>query len=325
MKITEHCLENPVAVIVVGLLIALFGVLAVNRLPIQLTPEVERPRILVSTRWRAAAPHEVESEIVEPQEEVLRGLQGLIKMESNASQGQASVTLELAPEADINRALLDVLNRLNQVPRYPDDTDEPTVQLGGQNFGAAIAWFALTAEPDNPRSVVTYQTFVENVVEPRLERVTGVAQANAYGGRQSEIRISFDPYKAAAYGIELTDLLGQLAENKDVSAGSADVGKRRYTLRFGGRYDYRQLGDTVLAWQDGNPVYLKDIARIDKTLVDATGSLSQNGGPAIAINAIPEAGVNVLAVVAALKVAVKSLQDGPLKQAGLKMTQVYDE
>ncbi len=89
MNLTEPALKNPVAVVAAVLLVTLFGWIGLMRMPVQMIPNVERPLIEISTNWRAAAPEEVEAEIIEPQEDALRGLPGLEKLESSASRGAA--------------------------------------------------------------------------------------------------------------------------------------------------------------------------------------------------------------------------------------------
>lgn len=325
MTLTRLGLGNPVAVAVGAILIVIFGVISLTRLPIQLAPEVERPIISISTFWRAAAPQEVESEIVEPQEDVLRGLPGARKMTATAGRGNGSISIEFDIETDMGRALIEVMNRLNQVPRYPVDANEPVIRVGGNQFGNVIAWFALRPKEDNPRHIVEYQDFVDEVILPRLERVPGVSQAQSFGGRPYEVRITFDPFKAANLGIDLTGVSGELGSNADVSAGFNEVGRRQYTLRFSGKYAVESLGDLVLEWRDGRPVRLRDIARIELQLVDKGGVLSQNGGPSIAFNVSPESGVNVLDVMNGLKEAMAELEKSQIDPAGLRVRQVYDE
>lgn len=325
MQLTRLSLGNPVAVTVGGILLGLFGLIALFKLPIQLTPDVERPRIYIGTDWRGAAPREVESEILEPQEDALRGMPGVIKMASEAEQGRSQITLELAPEISIDRALVEVLNRLNQVPDYPADADEPFINTGGRRSGDSIAWFALHPAPGNHRDVVSYQTFVDDVILPRIERVPGMASANAFGGRREIVRITFDPYRAADLGVNLARIPALMSGNKDISGGNADVGRRQYTIRYAGKFDLAQFGDMVLAWRDARPVKLRDIADVRVGLEDPRGTLSQNGAPSIAMNAVPEVGVNVLSVMTDLKRAIQDLREGPLKNAGLTIEQVYDE
>ena len=325
MNLTRPSLDNPVAVIVAILLVLLFGTIALLRMPVQMIPNVERPLIEISTTWRAAAPEEVEAEIVEPQEDALRGLPGLEKMESSASRGSGSISLTFGVTTQLERALIEVMNRLNRVPSYPVDVDEPVVYAGRGRFGTAIAWFSIRPLPGTDIDITAYQDFVEEVVQSRIERVPGVANSDIYGGRARELRITFDPYRAAALGIDVPTLARLTGTNVDVSAGFQDVGRRQYTIRYSGKYSVARLQSLVLAWRDGQPVHLRDIADVSIELADRTGSLNQNGGPSIAMNAQPEQNVNVLQVMELLKEAVAELNAGPLKRAGLSMTQVYDE
>ena len=324
MNLTRPALGNPVATLVAVLLILLFGVISLMRLPVQLTPRVERPQITISTNWRAAAPEEVEAEIIERQEKVLRGLPGMTEMLSLAQRGQARVTVTFAVGADLQRGLLEVLNRLNRVSRYPDDANEPVLSTVGER-SRPIAWFIIRPLPGNDRDIVSYLDFVQEVVQTRLERVPGVAQAGVRGGRRQEIRISFDPYKAAGLGIELPVVARLAGGNEDVSAGYSDVGKRRYTLRYTGAFDVDELDNLVLEWRAGKPVLLRDIARVERQMVDRNSFVIHKGGAAIAVNAHRESGVNVLEVMEGLKTAITELEEGPIRRAGLSIEQVYDE
>ncbi len=321
---TKAALSNPVATLVAVLLVILFGALSLERLPVQLTPEVEKPEITIRTDWRAAAPEEVEAEIIEPQEKVLRGLPGMTEMLSKAQRGQGEITISFAVGHDLGRGLLEVLNRLNRVARYPDDADEPVIStVGGRS--RAIAWFILKPVNGNGRDIQSYQDYVEEVVQTRFERVPGVARSEVRGGREREVRITFDPYRAASLGVELPQAASLAGRNEDVSAGEANVGKRRFTLRFTGAFDAKQLGELVLEWRDGRPVMLRDIADIEVRMVDRKSFVITKGERAMAVNAHREIGVNVLDVMNGLKQAAAELSEGPLKRARLSFEQVYDE
>ncbi len=324
MTLTRLALGNPVATLVAVLLVTMFGLISLNRLPVQLTPEVETPEISITTTWRAAAPEEVEAEIVERQEEVLRGLPGMTEMVSQAQPGQGVITVKFTIGTDMRRALLEVLNRLNRVSRYPEDADEPVLSsVGGGS--SPIAWFIIKAEPGNERDIAGYQDFIEEVVQTRFERVSGVALSEVRGGRDTEIRVTFDAYKAASLGVELPVAARLAGANKDTSGGFADVGKRRYTVRFAGAFSGNELGDMVISWRDGKPVHLRDVATIERRLVDRTSFVITKGTPSMAVNAHREIGVNVIDVMEGLYAAVAELRDGPLKRAGLSIEQVYDE
>ncbi|VAW47474.1 Acriflavin resistance protein, partial [hydrothermal vent metagenome] len=325
MKLTDASLSNRVAVMVAIILVAIFGYISLNRLPIQMAPNVERPTINISTSWPGAAPEEVESEILELQENVFRGMPGVERMSATASYSSASIDMEFDADVDMQRALLEVINRLNQVPAYPVDANEPTLRIGGRSFANAIAWFAIRPTEDNQRPIVTYQDFINDSVLPKLEQINGVSSANAVGGRAYEVRISYDPYQAAALGVDLTRLAAVGGNFSNTSMGTKDVGKRKYTMRFESKYDYQALADYVIDWREGRPVYLKDIATIDVVMQDPSGMILQNGGPSIAANIIPEAGVNLLDLMDDIKLKVIELQETVFTPAGLTITQVYDE
>jgi len=314
-----------VAVIVAGILVVIFGGLSLMQLPVQMTPEIERPVISVGTSWRASAPSEIESEILEPQEDVLRSVPGLLRMSSTASFGRGSIQMEFSIGTDMSRALIEVMNRLNQVPRYPVDANEPVIRVGGSRFEKVIAWFGVSVKPGNDRGIETYQDFLDDTVITRLERVPGVSGTGSFGGRRNEVRITFDPYKAANIGLDLTSISSGLGANSNVSAGSTEVGRRQYTIRFSGKYEVESLGDLVLEWRGGEAVRLKDIASIQMTMVDASTLLNTKGKASIGINVIPESGVNVLEVISAIKETIADLAANELDRAGLTITQTYDE
>lgn len=324
MNLTRLALSNPVAAAVAVLLVLLFGTLALVAIPVQMIPTVVIPRISIQTPWRAAAPEEVESEIIEAQEDVLRGVPGVDKMESSAGQGEATITLTFDPGVSVDRALVEVINSLNQVQRYPIDAGEPRITTGASNVDSAIAWLSLSATESNSNDIAGYQDFVEEVVQTSLERIPGISRTIVFGERQSEIRVSFDPYKAAALGVDIPTLATLTGNNTDTTGGFSDVGRRQYTVRFAGRYEIEDFGGMVLTWRNGNPVRLSDLATVERRLVDQTELLIESGGPSIAIGVIPEEGINMLEVMDEIKAALVELQSGPLDREGLIITQIYD-
>ncbi len=324
MNFLRLALGNPVATLVACLLVGIFGVLALDRLPIQLTPEVEQPEIVITTSWRAAAPEEIESEIIEPQEKQLRGLPGMKELLSEASIGSGKITITFEVDYDLNRALIEVINRLNRVPSYPEDADEPVLSTAGGR-GRPIAWFIIKPNADNTRPIETYKDFVEEVVQTRFERVTGVALSEVRGGHEYEVRITVDPYKAAGLGIELPKAAQLAGGNDDVSGGTANVGKRRYTLRYTGALTPQQLSELNLEWRDGKAITLRDIAKVEVRTVDRNNFVITKGSQSIAVNAYRETGVNVLETMSDLRAAVKEIEAGPFKRANLNIEQVYDE
>ena len=144
-------------------------------------------------------------------------------------------------------------------------------------------------------------------------------------GREQEMQITFDPYKAASLGVVLPTAAQLVGGNEDVSAGDAYVGKRRYTLRFAGSSNAEPLGSMILEWRDGRPILLRDVADIDVQLAERRSFVLTKGVRSIAVNAHRDIGVNVLDIMKGLQEAEAELRNGPLLRAGLEIEQVYDE
>ena len=121
-------IRQPVTVISVTVLLLLAGLVALRQLPIQLTPTIDDTVVSISTRWPGAGPEEVEQEIVDPQEDELKGISGLEEMTSSSAQGVGTIRLQFRLGIDKEEALREVSERLRRVPDYPETADEPVVE-----------------------------------------------------------------------------------------------------------------------------------------------------------------------------------------------------
>jgi HAE1 family hydrophobic/amphiphilic exporter-1 len=308
------------------MLIVLFGVVSLLKLPIQLTPDVSKPEITVNTRWQGASPHEVEREIVDEQEEQLKGVEGLEKMFGESSYDSGKIILRFPAGTNNDTTLLRVSNRLNQVKEYPDETDEPVIS-SADSGGSAMGWFILQTLEGNPVNIDTMRDFAEDVIKARFERVSGVSTSNVYGGREREIRVLVDPAHLAARSLTLNDLAKALdEENRDFSGGDFDEGKRTYVVRTVGEYKSPEdVANVIVARRNGAPVYVRDIATVRLDFKDAQHVVRQSGQPCIAVNAIRETGANILTTMQGLRDAVDALNHDILNPRGFKLFQVYDE
>ncbi len=156
MALIDAFVRNPVKVIVGILLVALFGMVFFMRMPMQLTPEVQRPSITVSTRWPGASPQEVEREIVLEQEEYLKSVEGLVRLISESSNSKGSITLEFQVGTNLDQALLKVNSRLQQVPDYPENADQPVISTSNAN-DSPIAWFIFSARHPDDAELLAFQ------------------------------------------------------------------------------------------------------------------------------------------------------------------------
>ena len=156
MQLVEAFVRNPVKVAVGVLMITLFGLVAWGRMPKQLTPEVQIPKITIATRWTGASPGEVEREIIQEQEEQLASVEGVVKMSSESTDSAGKIELEFNAGADMQKALVTVAARLQQVREYPEDADEPVISTSSSS-DRAIAWFILSARMTQTEDLLAWQ------------------------------------------------------------------------------------------------------------------------------------------------------------------------
>ncbi|HMM68668.1 MAG TPA: efflux RND transporter permease subunit [Dokdonella sp.] len=326
MRLVNASIRNPIAVGVVVLLICLFGSMSLGRLPLQLFPDIDRPNITIFTGWRAASPEETEAELLEPQEQVLQGLAGVEEIEGNANSGGSFINLTFAIGTDMRSALVDVIGRMNRVRSQPADADRPIIQLGGgqNNANDSLSWFFVQLLPGTQGPIEDYRSYIEDVIRPRIESVPGVASVNVNSGPPDDLRITIDLAKAAAFGIGIPEIAQRATRSTDVSAGQVGLGRQQYTLRFTGRYKPEDLGEMVLAWRDGRPIKLGDVATIEKRPPDQQFFVYQNGNPAIGLQVMRSPGANVLGTLEKVKDVVAELRDGELKSRGLGIEQSFD-
>ncbi len=326
MGLTKLCLKNPAAVAVTLAVIALFGAMSAQRLPVQLFPNIERPVLGIWTGWRAASPREVEAEIIEPIERELRGMAGLRTMQSRSNAGGGFISLEFALGTDMDAAFAEVTGRLQQVRGLPADADRPRVQNnGGGGNGQTLIFLFLQRLPGNNVENFALAEFAETTIRPQLEAIEGVGGVDVdsdYG--ESIIKVEFDPFRAAERGVTIDDIVQTVNRSSDVTGGSVEVGRRDYTLRFEGRFTADQLRDHILAWRNGAPVRLGDIATISVGPDGGSGAVYQNGNPAIGMRLVRDPGANTLEVIDAVTAVLDEMNAGPLEELGYAIHKSFD-
>ncbi len=326
MKLVDISIQKPISVIVGIFMLTLFGVISFFKIPVQLTPTVDKPKITVETRWAGASPYEIEREIVQEQEDVLKNVEGVAEMKSESFDGRGNITLEFPAGTNLDSALLKVSNQLNQVPEYPVNADKPVITSVDIRANA-MAWFILKPLPGNKIDVHTLYDFADDNIKSRFERVPGVGFSNVFGGQEREMQVIFDPQALSARNITLQEVANAISrENKNISAGDFDEGKRRYVVRTIGEYlTPADIEKVVISRENGNPVYVRDIARVELGYKRPDYIVRQKANPAIAINAIRETGANSIETMERLLEAQDELNNGILKDHELYIQNVYDE
>jgi len=376
MSLISNSVEHPIKVYVAMILIVLFGLIALGTMPIQLVPEVSTPTLTVTTMWPGATPQEIETEIIQEQEEALQGVEGVIKMTSESKDSTGVITLEFPVGTSLDAAITLVNSRLQQVKSYPENADRPVISTANAS-DQPIGWFVLTQapptqaqadeflakhgelkadveramRPHNPglqmyrlrelakkhpevneilpayEDVPKLRKYVEDVIETRLEKVPGVSAANIFGGEEQELHVIVDAEQLAVRKITLPQLRDALRmQNADVSGGDIWEGKRRYIVRTLGRFrTTEQVANTVIVRENDQPIYVRDVARVELSHQKPSGVVRLYKTPVIAFNVVRRTGVNVLQLMERINAAVSELNEGTLALRKLRIHQVYDE
>ena len=321
-------LERPVILAVGIIIVCLFGLAALFRVPIQLIPDLDPRIITVQTIWPGAGPQDVEKEILIEQEEFLRNVTGLDRMISTASFGVGTIELEFPYGMDITDALIRTSNALSQVPRYPENVDEP--RISSESFSQnAFAYYGISPLPGNPKGLTVTEEldWLEDNVKTRLERVPGIASVDISGGTRRQLNIYLDPSRLASHQLNVMDVRRAIrARNRDVSGGDMDFGKRRYLVRTLGRFeDVEQVNDLIIAERNGSFIRLSDIGHAEMGQSELRGFRYGSGKPMMFMSIRKQVGANIVEVFEQANLAIEELNSGIVRDFGAVITLRSDD
>ena len=322
----KYALENPIKVLVGVFFVVLFGLQAAKNMPYRLIPNIEYPEITIRTTWTGASPYDMEKEIIDRQERVLKSIPGLSEFESTAMEGRCNVKLTFDLSVNVDDAILLVSNKLDEVKGYPDDIDKPTIRSADSDSFASIE-LMLTTVDGNPRSVDEYLSYFEEIIKPYLERVQGVADISYWGGRSKQVQITVDPYKMGAYDISLSQIINAIdKENIDVSAGTRAYGAKDYRFRTMGEGETPEdIANIVVVSSDNSRLKLSDIADVDYGYEKKDAFVRYNNKNAMNIGIIAQAGFNILDLTNDIEQVVNDLNDTILKDNGIEFIWIADQ
>lgn len=328
MKLVEQALKYGVTVAVGVILILMFGILSLFRIPVQLTPDVSQPELTIATTWPGSSPEEIEREIIDEQEKHLKSLVGMVEMTSLAQTGRGEIYLTFRTGTDLQDALVRTSNSLQQVSSYPEDVDEPIIKTVNIS-DRPIAWFVLQPLPgmEDKVNVYHYLDFAEDKIQARFERVPGVSDSSVYGGSNLQVKVTFNPASLAERGLTIFELREALRrQNHNVSGGDFDEGKRRYIIRTTGEYrTLDEIRNTILKQVGGAPVYVKDVAKVSLDYDELRSYVRHNGKAGISINARREIGSNIIEVMRNLQKVQAELNEKLLHPIGMHLVQTADK
>jgi HAE1 family hydrophobic/amphiphilic exporter-1 len=307
-RLIELAVKQPITVTVGVILALMAGLLAGSHVPIQMTPTVDSVVVSVTTRWENASPAEIESDVIDQQEERLSELTGLASMTSVSQAGSGNIRLEFQTGTDIKSAVAEVDQKLSEVPGYPIGVDEPVIEDIDPESTDYIAWIGLSSS-DTEFDATTLYDFMNRRLKPRFERITGVSEVGIVGAREAEVQIRIDSTALAQRGITYAQLVQAIqVTNENYSGGLLPEGKNDIRIRAVGRFhDPERVAEMVIRRDEAGPVYLRDVAEIVPTYKEMTEWVRARGVLMPFMNYQLAHGANLLETMEAIQSEVKSL------------------
>ncbi|HVP44892.1 MAG TPA: efflux RND transporter permease subunit [Terriglobales bacterium] len=312
MSISRPFIERPIAtsLLMVGLLLA--GVVAYRELPISALPQVDYPTIQIVTFYPGASPDVVGSSITAPLERQFGQLPGLSQMTSTSSFGASVITLQFVLKENIDVAEQEVQAAINAAGSFlPRDLPNPPVYSKVNPADAPVLTLGMTSSTTPLPEV---EDLADTTLAQKISQLPGVGLVTISGGQKPAVRIQANPVALASYGMSLEQLRSVIAQvNVDQAKGQIDGPHQAFTIGANDQImSSKDYADVVVAYKNGNPVRLKDVA----TVVDGAENANQaawmgvNGqtSPAVIVNIQRQPGANIIAVVDSIKRLLPRLQ-----------------
>ncbi len=299
MTLPELSIKRHVLAFMMSAVLVLFGLISYQRIGMDRFPYIEFPIVSISTTLKGANPDIVDSSITNVIETSVNSVPGIEHIQSTSSPGASVINITFKLDKKVDVAFNEVQSKVNQVlRRLPKDADPPVVSKVETN-AMPIMWLALRGD----RTQQQLNQHALNVIKKRLETIDGVGEVRLGGRRDRTIRVNLLPVKMAAFGITSQDITAAFASEHVQVAGGFLVGKStenliKLDLEF---HRLDELEKMVVAYRDGAPVRLKDVAEIEDGLADYRQLARFMGKTTIGLGIVKVANTNTVAIVDAIK------------------------
>ena len=306
MNITDICLRRPVFAWMLMFGTILFGIIAISRIGVSQFPDVNNPTVTVSVSWPGASPEDVETGIVNPIEDVLAQVSGVLEITSQSKHNSARVTATFDIDRNIDLAVQDVQAKVAQIQRQlPSGVQPPTVSKSNPDDTPII-----TVGVSGPFARQLLADIARYQLQDALQTLDGVGQVQMMGYLDRAVRIWIDADKLVATGTTVSDITSALQKQHVTSSGGQLTnGQRAIDIRvLGEAADLQTLRDIVIKKVGVAPIRLGDVALIQDGFVDVTSVARSNGTPVQAMGILKQPGSNAVAVADSVRAAIAEAQ-----------------
>ena len=317
MTISERCVNKPTTTLLVFLIMIALGIFCTFQLPVDMYPDMDLPYMIVYTTYEGAGPEEVESSLTQTMESSLSGVSGLKQMQSQSSSGLSLIILEFDYGTNLDTAANEIRDKIDLVRSYlPDDSDSPiTIKLDPSMMPIMTLSFRGTRTPEELR------TYAEDVIQPRLEQLDGIASATVSGGRERSVNVDIPRDRLEAYGLTISTIASMIGmQNIQTSGGTITSGDTNYTVKTSGKYQtIEDLKNTVISYKasagDGfsapeiKTVRLRDVADVYEGYKDESTLAYLDGEPCVVLSLQKQSGKNSVTAARNVRNAMVKLKE----------------
>lgn len=306
MSLYEGAVKKPIMTSLCFVAIAILGVFSLQKLPIDLYPDIESNVIMVMTAYPGASAADIETNLTRPLENTLNAVSNLKHITSQSKENISLITLEFEYGYDIDVLTNDVRDKLDMVKSsLPDEAETPIIFKFDADM-IPIVLLSVQAEESMP---ALYKILDDNVANP-LARISGVGTVSIAGAPEREIQIYVDPERLEAYHLTVEGISSVIAaENRNIPGGTFDIGSDTYALRVQGEFtDARQMNDIVVGTFNGRTIYLRDVATVHDSVEERAQEAYNDGVQGAMIVIQKQSGANSVQISKAVLDALPRLQ-----------------
>ena len=296
MDLAELSVKRPVLVTVFSVIIILFGAIGFKYLGVREFPSIDPPVITVRTSYTGANADVIQSQITEPLEKAINGIDGIRTLSSSSNQGSSIITVEFNLSSNLEAAANDVRDKVSQAVRQlPQDIDAPPVVSKADANSDAIISMTLLSDT---RSLLEVSDYAENVIAQNLQTISGVSSVQIWGQRRYCMRIRLQPDKLAAYSLTPLDIkLALDRENVDLPSGKIEGNATELTVNTIGRLSsVTEFENMIVKENENNIVRLRDVAKVELGAENEETILKESGIPMIGLALVPQPGANYVEI-----------------------------
>ncbi len=308
MWITQTSIKQPVFATMVMCALLVMGMFSYNRLRVERMPEVTYPIVFISVQYPGASPEAVENDITRPIEEVVNTVNGVRLIRSNTYEGRSETGVELRLDANVERAVQDVRDKIALIrPGFPREAKDPLVLRGDFDNAQPVVSLAVTSKT---RSMRELSTLTDQIIVKRFQNVPGVGQVQVSGSVVRQVLVNLRPAQMLSQGVGVDEVIkGIQSANMDIPAGRVTRGETEELVRVEGRIkEPAAFARIIVARRARGPVYLGDVADVEDGEKEAESYSRINGQPGLSINILKVQDANIVDVGNGIKAAAEDLK-----------------